>query len=267
MRDRGQNPEFGETFSLWRWVRLNLLLLFLTGLISLSFPVTSVSRRLGDSYFRIRGIQPTSKNVALVVIDDAALAKYGRWPWPRERLAQVVRAVNRQHPKVIGIDILLSEKEDAANDQALQSAMEQAGNVVLPAKISGSPEHSLWTDPLPDFVRIAAATGHAQAAPDSDGVYRRIPLFEPSADGARPAFALAITSVAQAAGKTRDLAAEGTERPGLDRFEARYLTIDYLQQFSSGETVPPFVTLSARDLLEGNSGSSLQGKIVLIGFG
>jgi signal transduction histidine kinase/CHASE2 domain-containing sensor protein len=260
------SSEFRNAFSLWRWLRLNLVVLVLTGLISLSFPVTSVSRRLGDSYFRIRGIQPTSKNVGLVLIDDAALDKYGRWPWPRERLAQLVRAVSRQHPKAIGIDILLSEKEDPINDQALESAIAQAGNVVLPSKISGSPAPSLWTDPLTELVKVAAATGHAQAAPDSDGVCRRIPMFEPSADGPRPAFAVAITNVAQPA-KVKAQAGEETEGPGLARFEPSYLTIDYLQQFSSAETIPPFVTLSASKLLEGSSSAALEGKIVLIGFG
>src|SRR5262249_3825250 len=149
-----------------------------------------------------------------------------------------------------------SEKEDPANDQALQAAIQQAGNVVLPAKISGSPENSLWTDPLPEFVKVAAATGHAQAAPDLDGVCRRIPLFEPSADGPRPAFALAIATLAQP-GKNSTWTTKGTPGPGVDRFEPSYLTIDYRQQFSAAETVPPFVTLSARDLLEGSSSSAL----------
>jgi signal transduction histidine kinase len=266
MKNPGHNSEIQSARSLWRWLRLNLVLLLLTGLISLSFPVASVSGRLGDSYFRIRGIQPTSKSVALVVIDDAALLKYGRWPWPRESLAQLLNAVSRQHPKVIGIDILLSEKEDPANDRALETAIQQAGNVVLPAKISASPESSLWTDPLPAFVKVAAATGHAQAVPDLDGICRRIPESEPSADGPRPAFALAIARLAQP-GKTRRWAAEGTTGPGLDRFVPSYLTIDYLQQFSPAQTIPPFITLSARDLLEGSSSNALEGKIVLIGFG
>jgi CHASE2 domain-containing sensor protein len=82
-------------------------LLVLTGVVSLSFPVMSLNRRLGDSYFRLRGVRPTSRNVAMVLIDDAALYRYGRWPWPRARLAQVVRAVKEFHPKAIGMDILL----------------------------------------------------------------------------------------------------------------------------------------------------------------
>src|SRR5215470_9976443 len=185
------NSELPNPLSLWRVVRLNLVLIALIGLVTLSFPMTSASRRLGDLYFGMRGIQPTSKHVALVLIDDAALLKYGRWPWPRERLAQLVRAVSSQRPKVIGIDILLSEKEDARNDAALAAAIQQAGNVVLPAKISAFPEQNRWTEPLPEFARVAAAVGHAQAAPDPDGICRKIPILEPSIDGPRPAFAVA----------------------------------------------------------------------------
>jgi signal transduction histidine kinase/CHASE2 domain-containing sensor protein len=257
-----------QAFSLWRWLRLNLVLLVLTGVISLSFPVMSLNRRLGDSYFRLRGVRPTSGNVAMVLIDDAALSKYGRWPWPRARLAQVVRAVRQFHPKAIGMDILLSEPEDETNDLALESAIQEAGNVVLPSKISGFREQSLWTDPLPRFGKVAAAIGHAQAALDSDGVCRRIPLLEPTADGPRAAFAVAITNIA-ANGTTQQQANAALPGAGIERFDPDFLTIDYLQQFAPGEskTVPPFMTISARDLLEGGQGKSLESKIVLIGFG
>jgi len=257
-----------KAFSVWRWLRLNLVLLVLTGVISLSFPVMSLNRRLGDSYFRLRGVRPPSRNVAMVLIDDAALSQYGRWPWPRARLAQVVRAVRQFHPKAIGMDILLVEPEDETNDLALESAIREAGNVVLPSKISGSREQSLWTDPLPRFGKAAAAIGHAQAALDSDGVCRRIPLLEPSADGPRAAFAVAIMNVAGNA-TTQRQANAALPGGGIERFDPDFLTIDYLQQFAPGEakTIPPFITVSARDLLEGGQGKSLEGKIVLIGFG
>ena len=251
-------------------MRLNLLLLALAGLISVSFPVVSLSRRLEDFYFRLRGAQKTSGNVALVLIDDSALAHYGRWPWPRKQLAQLIRAVSQSHPKAIGVDIILSEQEDEANDAALTAVLEEARNVVLPSKISSSTEGGLWTDPLSRFSQAAAALGHVQAVLDSDGLCRRIPITEPSAQGPRLAFAAALVNVAR-------LGTAGPEEAGsihssyqtadIDRFEPRYLTINYRQQFVPGQSVPPFITLSARDLLDGQKGGLLQGKIVLIGFG
>jgi signal transduction histidine kinase/CHASE2 domain-containing sensor protein len=266
----GHNREVDHVFSVWRWLRLNLVLFLLTAIVSLSFPVMSLSRRMADTYFRIRGSQPTSEKVALVLIDDASLTQYGRWPWPRGRVAQLVRAVSQLRPRVIGIDILLVEPEDAANDLALETAIKEAGTVVLPSKISDSLGTGLWTDPLPRFAESAASIGHVQAALDSDGVCRRIPEVEPSVDGPRTAFAIAIANLA-GVGQGNKRAEDGDlqSRParGIEHFGPTYLTINYRQQFAAAETRLPYWTVSARDLLEGNQHKELTGKVVLIGFG
>ena len=270
MKGFSPNSEIRGTFSFRRWLRLNLLLLVLTGLISLSFPVISLSRKLEDFYFRLRSAQPTSRDVALVLIDDSALARYGRWPWPRKQLAQLVQTVSQFHPKAIGVDIILSEPEDEANDSTLAAALEQARNVVLPSKISNSLEGGLWIDPLPRFSKAAAAVGHVQAVVDSDGLCRRIPIGEPSAEGPRLAFAAELVKVANPGTAMPEEAGNShsaNEIAGTDRFEPQYLTINYRQQFAPAQSAPPFVTLSARDLLEGQREDLLRGKIVLIGFG
>ena len=66
-----------------RWMRLTLVLLGLVFLVSWSFPVSTLSQKLNDFFFRVRRPLPTSQQVALVLIDDATLAQHGRWPWPR----------------------------------------------------------------------------------------------------------------------------------------------------------------------------------------
>src|SRR5581483_621575 len=91
------------------------------------------------------------------------------------------------------------------------------------------------------------------------------PITEPSARGPRLAFAAALVNVANfGKAKSEEVA---NDIAGTGHFEPRYLTINYRQQFDSAQPMPPFVTFSARDLLDGQQGSSLQGKIVLIGFG
>src|SRR3981189_1335914 len=100
-----------------RWLLLNVLLLAVVGLLSLSYPVEELSRRTGDMYFRLRGSQGTSPYVAMVLIDDASLERYGRWPWRRSLLAQVVRAASAEHPNAVGLDILLSEAADETDDR------------------------------------------------------------------------------------------------------------------------------------------------------
>src|SRR5690348_12477088 len=84
-----------------RWLRLNLFLLLLVLGLSMTSPVTTLSLKMSDLYFRMRPAAPPSSRVALVLIDDAALSRIGRWPWPRHELARLVRAVSAQHPKAI----------------------------------------------------------------------------------------------------------------------------------------------------------------------
>src|SRR5438309_1708540 len=178
-----------------RWLLLNVLLLTIVGLLNFSYPVEEFSRRAGDIYFRLRGNQGTSPHVALIVIDDASLERYGRWPWKRSLLAQVVRAASAEHPKALGLDILLSETEDETNDRELAKALKDAGNTVLVAKINNSPQGRLWVEPLPLFAQNAVAVGHAQATLGPDSICRSVPVRELSLEGPRWAFAVEVARV------------------------------------------------------------------------
>jgi signal transduction histidine kinase/CHASE2 domain-containing sensor protein len=264
-----------------RWLLLNVLLLALVGLLSLSYPVEELSRRTGDTYFRLRGSQGTSPHVSLIVIDDASLERYGRWPWKRSLLAQVVRAASAEHPKALGLDILLSETEDETNDRELAKALKDAGNAVLVAKISNSPQGRLWVEPLPLFAQNAVAVGHAQAALGPDSICRSIPARELSLEGPRWAFALEVARAASGAileDDGRELRIGDRKIPtvgsssravvaGVKSESLRFLPIDYRGQIAPGETSPPFFAVSVVDLLDGKAGGQLQGKAVLIGVG
>ena len=262
------------------WLALNALLLLLVSLLSLTYPVEELSRRVADSFFRLRGRQPTSTGVALVVIDDASLEQHGPWPWPRAKLARLVRAISSQRPTSIGLDILLSEPSEVSDDNDLAQAIGDAGNVVLAAKLSNSQDR-LWTDPLHLLRARAAGVGHVQAVMDSDGIGRRVPLVEVSADG--PRWPLAIEMARVATGQpvrldghalclgNRRLWVEGKSQQGQgtgwQSYSPQFLLIDFRQQFLGNENEPPFITVSAGDILGGQIPASLQGKNVLVGFG
>src|SRR6266852_3081818 len=264
-----------------RWLLLNVLLLAVVGLLSPSYPVEELSRRTGDMYFRLRGNQGTSPHVALILIDDASLERHGRWPWKRSLLAQVVRAASAEHPKALGLDILLSETEDETNDRELAKALKDAGNTVLVSKISNSPQGRLWVEPLPLFAQSAVAVGHAQAALGPDSICRSVPVRELSLEGPRWAFALEIARVARGTILEDDgrnlrigelkIATVGTSShtivAGVESESLRFLPIDYRGQLAPGEMSPPFSAVSVVDLLDGKAGGQLQGKTALIGFG
>jgi len=254
----------------WRWVRLNVLLLGLVGLLSLSYPVQEMSRRLDDFYFRLRGNQATSQQVALVLIDDASINQYGRWPWPRALLARLVLAVSAQHPRAVGLDILLSEPSDPKDDRELAAAFKAAGNIVLPTRIDTSPEGRKWLGPLPIFAHSIAGVGHVQVRLGPDGICRRVPAAEMSASGVRLAFALEIARVASrstpnavSSFRFDDLLKQDTV--GGERLLPEFVTIDYRGQIVPGQANPPFAVVSAADLLHGKGDGELQNKTVLIG--
>jgi signal transduction histidine kinase/CHASE2 domain-containing sensor protein len=262
------------------WLVLNLLLLALVATASLTYPVEELGRRLGDACFRLRGHQPTSPMVAMVLIDDASLDRFGRWPWPRTQLAQLITAVSELRPTSIGLDILLSEPGDITGDNNLAQAIHGAGNVVLAAKLSNAPDR-LWTDPLPPFRAQAAAVGHVQAMIDPDGIGRRVPLVEVSAQGPRWPLAVEMARIATAqpvrlaehalmVGNRRSwIEGEPTHRQGVgwSSYSPQFLPINFRHAFVVGEPDPPFLTISAASILDGQKPSTLRGKNVLIGFG
>jgi len=215
----------------------------------------------------------------MVVIDDASLERCGRWPWPRRELARLIDGVSKQHPSSIGLDILLAESGGSPGDDMLAEAIGDAGNVVLAAKLSSADR--LWTDPLTLFRARAAGVGHVQAAMDPDGIVRRVPLVEVSADG--PRWPLAVEMAGLATGQpvrlsqdaiwlgNRRIRLEGRSRRtrgiGWSSYTLQFLSIDFLQQFVEGEPNPPFITISAARILDGDPTPSLRDKNVLIGFG
>jgi signal transduction histidine kinase len=272
-------PVTGERFRsrIKSWLVLNLLLLSLVAVLSMTYPVEELSRRLSDIYFRVRRPLPTSNSVALVLIDDLSLGRYGRWPWPRSLLARLVRATAAQRPAAIGLDILLSEAEDAQNDDDLARSFLEAGNVVLATKVGGSPQR-MWADPLPFFLAGSAGLGHVQAVEDADGICRSVPVRELSAEGPRLALALEVSRVVkdralekQPGGlqsrQDRRVTRRGAATSGWESYTAEFLTINFREQYVPGQPKPPFVVVSAADLLSGKQAPALWGKAVLIGFG
>lgn len=72
---------------------------------------------------RMRLFHPakTSEDIAIVAIDDESIAKLGRWPWPRTRIAEAIKRISEAGAKVIGINIIFSEPEEASGLSAIET--------------------------------------------------------------------------------------------------------------------------------------------------
>jgi adenylate cyclase len=129
-----------------------------------------LDRRMTDWGFAARGTRGAHPDLALVLIDDAALqqaeAEYGSWPpLPRGYLADVIDALAAARPAVIALDVLLDdtgagEGGHLTGDAArLRQSIEQAGNVVIAAQVVPGPDGRTLLLPHNEYAAAAAAVG------------------------------------------------------------------------------------------------------------
>src|SRR5262245_40690079 len=68
-----------------------------------------------------------SGKIAIVEIDEASLAEFGRWPWPRDLLARVVRRILDLGAATIVLDTMLRDED--RGDEILAGVL--TGNPVV----------------------------------------------------------------------------------------------------------------------------------------
>src|ERR1700709_1093464 len=81
-------------------------------------PIEELRVRTFDAFQRIDPRVKTARPVAIVDIDEASLAKFGQWPWPRTRTADMVTNLTRLGAVAIGFDIMFAEPDRLNPDVA-----------------------------------------------------------------------------------------------------------------------------------------------------
>ena len=66
--------------------------------------------------------------IAIVNIDDKSLKLLGPWPWPRHIIAEMITILNKNGAKLIGLDLLFSEKEQNQGLQEVRKLYETIKN-------------------------------------------------------------------------------------------------------------------------------------------
>src|SRR5579885_681928 len=228
--------------------------------------VESLERAAYDLGVRSSTRQPSGQ-IAVIAIDDNSITNLGRWPWPRNIIADLTDRLAKAGAKVIANTVLYTEpqidpglthinellalyqtkglskstdaaivelgnklkaaQEDLDKDKKLADAVGRAGNVVLGMQcIPGQPlgkadkptrdyvarnalpdnkvlpgagdAEPLYASqlfaPLPEIGARAAAIGHLNQDPDSDGGLRKEPLIFNYFDHYYPSFALAVAA-------------------------------------------------------------------------
>ena len=167
--------------------------------------------------------------VRVVEIDEESLKQLGQWPWPRERVAELVDKLKNAGAAAIAFDFLFSEKDrsDATAkagqtpDDVFAHAIDGAP-VVLGSFISDAPNGAAGSAkagfvtagddatkfltpspgalaPLSQLAQHAAGVGFLNWRPDSDRVVRRVPLILNVDGSLHPSLAMEALRVAQGA--------------------------------------------------------------------
>jgi CHASE2 domain-containing sensor protein/signal transduction histidine kinase len=116
-------------------------------------------------------------DITVVEIDDASIAKLGRWPWPRSVHARFVDTLATARPAAIVYDVLFTEAspDDGVLARAFTSVPTFLPILLTPFDLAGHREARLPVSPLVD---TAAGVGHINFEVDPDGVVRSVALFE-----------------------------------------------------------------------------------------
>lgn len=124
-----------------------------------------------------------------VVVDEASLARFGRFPWPRKRLAEVASAISAAGARGLVVDLLLVEPDP--DDASLATSLQRVP-AVLPAV--PQPQNQSWILPAPPLVS-AGTLAHATYDADHDGVVRTVAASKQAGNRALPALSLAAAAL------------------------------------------------------------------------
>jgi adenylate cyclase len=179
-----------------------LLTLALVVGIRIADPVFVESVRLNYFDTLIKSKAPTDNNIVTVNIDEAAIDKYGQFPFPRDVYAQIIEDLYKRNAGLVVFNVLMTERDRLGGDGALAATLNEFPVVVpnIPAErnkntprqpstaVIGA-EHSGMIVQYPGLIanvkeveQRVAGSGIVNTMTEVDGVVRRMPLVV-SVDG------------------------------------------------------------------------------------
>jgi CHASE2 domain-containing sensor protein len=250
-----------------------------------------------DVLVRAAPVRPPDPRIVIVDVDERSLSAVGQWPWRRDVVARLVAALRDQGAAAVALDIVFAESDryDAGNTDAVLAETLRAGKVVLgyaltfdPSTVRASacvqhpfglaivrrddsPEQPFFhatgaVCSLAALTHAAGASGFLNAAPDPDGLLRRVPLMMEFDGQVYPALSLAaVTAATRPHDAVLDLANVNTATLLVD---ARRVPLDgksnLLVRYRGGKRTFPYV--SAADVLSGQAGpDAFRNRLVFVG--
>jgi adenylate cyclase len=148
-------------------------------------PLIGLRNIVFDQFQRLRPrAYDADAPVRIVDIDDASLARYGQWPWPRDRLAALVADVAAAGAAAVAIDLVMAEPDRSSPEQIVASLPDTPARRALERAIElGRPNDAVLAAALAATSSVTGAIlvhGDGPVVPPKSG-------FAVSGDDPRPA--------------------------------------------------------------------------------
>jgi adenylate cyclase len=268
------NPPYFLRTGMAAYLRAAILLVGLLISLWLQWLPPPAGSHFADEWLRDRFIvwraDPTpEQRFVLVDIDEASLTDMGPWPWPRQRVAELVeQLIGAYGASAVALDLFFSERADEAGDQRL-AMLAQHGPLVMAqafdyqgsrplrvGQISGGVALLPGSIPASGFVanhegfHLAAHAGNIGFVPDKDGMLRRLPMYTRFEGRSYRSLSLVLLGCCQA----------GAPEPALALAAEGFWRVPYTRQWNAYTVIP------AADILRQRlPPNRLQGQRVLVG--
>ncbi len=256
-----------------------------------------------DVLMRSVKTKPPTEHVVIVDVDERSLATIGQWPWPRDLVGGLISNLRNMGAATVALDIIFAEPDrygiavtSTRSPDDVLAEMLRDGRVILGYGLTfdsgtraaeGCVLHPISlpivrpTDhteqapyfeaagavcSLPKLARAAGASGFLNAAPDTDGILRRVPLVA-ELDG-RVYPSLALASVAAVTGAREMSLRVSNVNAAVLHVEDRAVPVDarsnLLLRYRGQKKTFPY--LSAADILNSQiPAEAVRGKMVFVG--
>jgi len=230
-----------------------------------------------DLWFNLRPEEPSDQRILIVGIDEADIAKVGKWPLPDRLLGQLLQKIAAQKPRAIGLDLYRNLPVDPGHAE-LEKVMQTIPNLIGVESI----QEKIYPPPI---LKKLNQFGIDDVVLDIDHTLRRTILAIPDDhDQTVPAFSMVLANTYLNAEKIPHKKVENQDQNTIQlggyafhRFKSNdggYVNADdggYQILLNYRKSAQGFSKVSLTDMLTGHLPSNFQShglanRIVLIGL-
>ena len=240
--------------------------------------LTETLRLKSFDYLQSTDAVTTSQDIVIVEIDERSIEANGQWPWPREKIAELIWELRQNGAGMIILPILFAEEDRFGQDMPLAEALVGNGVIIgqvgtiqtnknaVPRGVAKIGDPMPWLFEWPGMLGPiellglnADGVGVLNIAPEIDGVTRRVPLIMTVGEETYPAVAIEVIRVAVGDPSYQIKAGEaGVQAVRVPGWKTIYTDKHARIWLRWNKDFP---TISSADDL-----SAVQGKVVVIGL-